>query len=85
MKQRPEEVEIKRKFVDLLEKYGSFNYTKKKIRELDEDARREIKRLGENPLLLEFLDKLSEIAKDYNMDCDVNEAPNPNQGLEIWA
>ncbi|XP_032667449.1 geranylgeranyl pyrophosphate synthase [Odontomachus brunneus] len=83
LKQRPEEVAIKRKFVDILEKYGSFSYTREKIRELDEDAKREIKRLGENPLLLEFLDKLSGIAKDCNKDSNVSEAPNPNQGLEI--
>lgn len=83
MEQRPEEIEVKRKFVNLLEKYGSFDYTKKKIIELNADARREIIRLGGNPLLLELLDKLMEIIKDCDKDCDANEVPDPNRGLGI--
>lgn len=76
LKQRPEEIEVKREFVDLLEKFGSFNYTKKKIKELDADARLFIKRLGDNPLLIQLLDKLIEIVDDYDV-------PGPNRGLEI--
>ncbi|XP_014482889.1 PREDICTED: geranylgeranyl pyrophosphate synthase [Dinoponera quadriceps] len=84
LKQRPEEIEIKRKFVDLLEKFGSFSYTKKKILELDADARREIKRLGRNPLLTELLDNLLEITKDCDKECNsVKEIPDPNRGLGI--
>lgn len=83
MKQRPEEIEVKRKFVDLLEKFGSFSYTRKKIKELDADARRDIKRLGGNLLLIELLDKLLEIIKDCDKDCDAKDIPNPDRGLGI--
>lgn len=79
------EFEKKRKFVDLLEEFGSFDYTRQKIKELDANARRDIKRLGGNPLLIELLDKLLEIIGDCDKDSNVNEVPGPERGLGIWA
>ncbi|EFN87417.1 geranylgeranyl pyrophosphate synthase [Harpegnathos saltator] len=75
LKQRPEEIEVKRRFVDLLENFGSFNYTRKKIKELDAEVRKDINRLGGNPLLIELLDKLIEVVKSCDKDCDATAVP----------
>jgi geranylgeranyl diphosphate synthase type 3 len=51
-------VELKKRCVTLLEKFGSFSYTRQTLEELDAEARAEVARLGGNPLLEEFLDKM---------------------------
>lgn len=49
---------MKRYCVQLLEKFGSFKYTKEVLLDLDAKARAEIERLGGNPFLVKILDEL---------------------------
>lgn len=58
LRQRTKDMELKRYCVSLLEKFGSFDYTRKTLIELDLDARREIEKLGGNPILERVLDEL---------------------------
>ncbi|XP_076369059.1 terpene synthase-like isoform X2 [Tachypleus tridentatus] len=58
IRQRTQDVEIKKYSVDLMEKLGSFEYTRKTLEELDQEARVEIGRLGGNPHLIAVLDEL---------------------------
>lgn len=58
LKKRTQKNEVKRYCVSLLEKFGSFNYTRKMLEELDMQARTEIKRLGGNPHMIKILDGL---------------------------
>jgi len=51
-------VELKKYCVTLLEKFGSLSYTRRIIEELDTEARAEVAKLGGNPLLEDFLDKM---------------------------
>ncbi|KZC08587.1 Geranylgeranyl pyrophosphate synthase [Dufourea novaeangliae] len=57
LRQRTKDIEVKRYCVNLLEKFGSFAYTRAVFEELDKKARNEIQRLGGNPLLIAFLDE----------------------------
>ncbi|XP_029679310.1 geranylgeranyl pyrophosphate synthase-like [Formica exsecta] len=50
LKQLTKEIELKHHCVKLLEKFGSFEYTKNVLEDLDVKARAEIKRLGGNPI-----------------------------------
>ncbi|KAG7198914.1 hypothetical protein KM043_015731 [Ampulex compressa] len=59
LRQRTKDVEVKRYCVNLLEKFGSFNYTRNVLEELDLKARDEVERLGGNPLLIKVLDELT--------------------------
>ena len=73
---------MKRHCIELLEKFGSFKYTKSVLKELDSKARAEIDRLGGNPLLIRILDELhnwdiKEASKDKNplqpaLSCQTN-------------
>ncbi|XP_070156059.1 terpene synthase-like [Polyergus mexicanus] len=63
LKQRTKEIEVKHHCIKLLEKFGSFEYTKSVLEELDLKARAEIERLGGNPLLVKLLDELKNL--DY--------------------
>ncbi|XP_039313189.1 geranylgeranyl pyrophosphate synthase isoform X1 [Solenopsis invicta] len=58
LRQRTKDIEVKRHCVKLLEKFGSFKYTRNVLEELDSTARAEIERLGGNPLLVRILDEL---------------------------
>lgn len=58
LRQRTRNIEVKKYCISLLEKYGSFDYTTKTLKELDRQAREEIARLGGNPLLEQVLDGL---------------------------
>ncbi|EZA58642.1 Geranylgeranyl pyrophosphate synthase [Ooceraea biroi] len=58
LRQRPKEIEVKRHCVQLLEKFGSFEYTRRALEEWDAKTRIEIERLGGNPLLKKILDSL---------------------------
>jgi len=49
---------VKKYCITLLEKFGSFEYTRSVLKELDQSARDEIERLGGNPLLTAVLDEL---------------------------
>ncbi|KXJ75285.1 hypothetical protein RP20_CCG012002 [Aedes albopictus] len=58
LRQRTQDVEVKRYCVSLLEKLGSFKYTAEVLEMLDTEARAEIERLGENPIMQSLLDDL---------------------------
>ena len=64
LRRRTKDVEVKRYCVGLLEKYGSFAYTREKLEELDKKAREEIDKLGGNPLLIDLLNSLKNWAKE---------------------
>ncbi|XP_056633514.1 terpene synthase [Diorhabda carinulata] len=61
LRQRTKEPEVKKYCVSLLEKYGSFEYTRKILSQLHDEAREEIEKLGGNPHMEEFLSSLSKI------------------------
>ncbi|KAL0281400.1 UNVERIFIED_CONTAM: hypothetical protein PYX00_002397 [Menopon gallinae] len=58
LRQRTQDVEVKKYCVSLLEKLGSFTYTRKILQELDLQARKEVQQLGGNPYLDGVLDEL---------------------------
>ncbi|XP_076172628.1 terpene synthase-like [Ptiloglossa arizonensis] len=58
LKQRTNDINVKRYCVSLLERFGSFAYTRTVLGELDKKIREEIQGLGGNPLLVEILDDL---------------------------
>ena len=64
IRQRTRDIEIKRYCIKLLHNFGSFDYTKKTLEELDAEARAEIEKLGGNPLLLGVLDELLNWKRD---------------------
>jgi geranylgeranyl diphosphate synthase type 3 len=58
MKQRTQDVELKKYCCSLLEKFGSFSYTRRTLEELDAEARDEIAKHGGNPVLEKVLNDL---------------------------
>lgn len=58
LRQRTKDIDVKRYCVSLLEKFGSFDYTRQTMVRLDLDARTEIAKLGGNPILERVLDEL---------------------------
>lgn len=58
VKKRTKDLEIKKYAVDVLEKLGSFAYTKEVLKKLDAEARREAEKLGGNPYIVQVLDEL---------------------------
>nr|XP_004931182.1 geranylgeranyl pyrophosphate synthase isoform X2 [Bombyx mori]XP_021206938.1 geranylgeranyl pyrophosphate synthase isoform X2 [Bombyx mori] len=58
LRQRTRDVEVKRYCITLLEKLGSFRYTRGILNDLDARAREEVSRLGGNPQLEALLDDL---------------------------
>ncbi|XP_076172555.1 terpene synthase-like [Ptiloglossa arizonensis] len=58
LKQRTRDHDVKQYCIKILEKYGSFAYTRTVLEELDLKIRDEIQRLKGNPVLLQFLDQL---------------------------
>ena len=58
LRQRTKDINVKRYCVSLLDKFGSFEYTRETLLRLDLDARNEIEKLGGNPILEKVLDEL---------------------------
>lgn len=58
VKKRTKDLEIKKYAVDVLEKLGSFAYTRQVLQQLDVDARKEAEKLGGNPYIVQVLDEL---------------------------
>lgn len=56
LRQRTKDNELKKYCVKLLEEYGSFEYTKKKLVDLTHDVREELKKYSENPYIQEVVD-----------------------------
>ncbi|CAL1578274.1 unnamed protein product [Knipowitschia caucasica] len=61
LRQRTENMDIKKYCVDYLEKVGSFAYTRKTLWELEEESYRLIKELGGNPQLESLVKLLSQM------------------------
>ncbi|XP_037939699.1 geranylgeranyl pyrophosphate synthase isoform X2 [Teleopsis dalmanni] len=59
LRQRTHDVEVKKYCISLLEKLGSFKYTREVLASLDKEAKAEVARLGENPYMEVLLDKLN--------------------------
>ena len=64
VKQRTDDIDLKRFCLSLIKEIGSLAYTKKKLEKLEEEIREEIKNLGGNPLLEKFLTELVSIVPD---------------------
>ncbi|XP_034964306.1 geranylgeranyl pyrophosphate synthase [Zootoca vivipara] len=64
LRQRTENVDIKKYCVHYLEDVGSFEYTRKTLKELEAEAYKQIESLGENPELTALLEYLSKMFKD---------------------
>lgn len=58
LRQRTRDVEVKKYCVSLLEKLGSFKYTRETLEALDNEARNEVELLGPNPIMMGLLDEL---------------------------
>lgn len=58
LRQRTRDVEVKKYCVSLLEKLGSFQYTRETLEALDQEARKENELLGPNPIMNQLLDEL---------------------------
>ncbi|XP_043252458.1 geranylgeranyl pyrophosphate synthase-like [Colletes gigas] len=66
LRRRTKDITVKRYCVKLLEEFGSFAYTRNVLEDLDKQARKEIERLGGNPLFEEILDKLMDLKHPHN-------------------
>lgn len=51
---------MKKYCVDLLEKFGSFEHTRHKLKELEQQIREEVEKLGGNPHMDEFINSLAQ-------------------------
>lgn len=58
LRQRTRDIEVKKYCVGLLEKYGSFQYTRKVLEALDLQAREEVRQFGPNPIMETILNDL---------------------------
>ncbi|KAK9506238.1 hypothetical protein O3M35_008209 [Rhynocoris fuscipes] len=58
LRQRTRDIEVKKYCISLLEKFGSFAYTRDVLAALDCEARKEIASLGSNPLFEAILDEV---------------------------
>ena len=58
LRQRTEDVELKKYCVTLLENFGSLKYTRHTLEELDAEIRAEVAKLGGNPMLEDVLDDM---------------------------
>jgi len=58
LRQRTRDVEVKRYCISLLEKLGSFKYTQQTLEDLDKIARKEVEKLGPNPIMENLLNDL---------------------------
>lgn len=64
LRQRTENMDIKKYCVDYLEKVGSFAYTRKTLRDLEAESYRLIKELGGNPQLESLVKLLSNMHRE---------------------
>lgn len=56
LRQRTKDNELKKYCVSLLDQYGSFEYTRKKLVQLGQEAREELGKLGENPYMEDVIE-----------------------------
>jgi geranylgeranyl diphosphate synthase type 3 len=58
LRQRTEDVELKKYFLTLLENFGSLRYTRHTLEKIDAELRAEIAKLGGNPILEDVMDQM---------------------------
>lgn len=58
LRQRTRDIEVKKYCIRLLEKLGSFSYTRDILQSLDLQAREEVAALGPNPRMINLMDEL---------------------------
>ncbi|XP_069461360.1 geranylgeranyl pyrophosphate synthase-like [Ambystoma mexicanum] len=75
LRQRTENMEIKKYCVQYLEKVGSFEYTRQTLKELESEMYREIEKLGGNPELVGLVQHLSNMYID-NDNTDLQPTAN---------
>ncbi|XP_060523894.1 terpene synthase [Cylas formicarius] len=61
LRQRTKDVEVKKYCVKLLDKFGSFEYTRLTLKNLEAEAREELKKHAPNPYMEEFLTSLANV------------------------
>jgi geranylgeranyl diphosphate synthase type 3 len=64
LRQRTKDVELKKYCVTLLEKFGSFKYTRHTLEKFDAELRAEVAELGGNPMLEDVLDVMLDWKRD---------------------
>ncbi|XP_011679939.2 geranylgeranyl pyrophosphate synthase [Strongylocentrotus purpuratus] len=64
LRQRTEDMDVKKYCVDLLEKFGSFEYTRKVLFDLEKQAYEHISNLGGNPILESILEELGKLIRN---------------------
>ncbi|XP_062129745.1 terpene synthase isoform X1 [Drosophila sulfurigaster albostrigata] len=87
LRQRTHDIEVKKYCISLLEKLGSFQYTRKVLETLDVEARAEVTRLGGNPYMDRLLNKLlswqsndaASITQSNQINHNVTARTSPNQ------
>ncbi|CAM4728057.1 unnamed protein product [Leuciscus chuanchicus] len=80
LRQRTENLDIKRYCVDYLEKVGSFAYTRHTLRDLEAEAYRLIKELGGNPELEALMEHLSRMYKEPEGGASAGQSEEPEGG-----
>ena len=79
LRQRTENMDIKRYCVDYLEKVGSFAYTRQTLRDLEEEVYRLIGEFGGNPQLESLVKHLSQMHCEAEAAAESSTEPHSNQ------
>ncbi|KAM9804331.1 geranylgeranyl pyrophosphate synthase [Neosynchiropus ocellatus] len=79
LRQRTENMDIKRYCVDYLEKVGSFAYTRQTLRDLEAEAYRLIRELGGNPQLESLIRHLSKMHREAEASGEAAAGPHSVQ------
>lgn len=79
LRQRTENVDIKRYCVDYLEKVGSFAYTRQTLRDLEVEVYRLIREFGGNPQLESLVKHLSQMHREVEATAGSRTEPHSSQ------
>lgn len=79
LRQRTENVDIKRYCVDYLEKVGSFAYTRETLRDLEAESYRLIRGFGGNPQLESLIKHLSQMHREAEDKAKSSTEPHSSQ------
>ncbi|XP_078129612.1 geranylgeranyl pyrophosphate synthase-like isoform X1 [Sander vitreus] len=79
LRQRTENMDIKRYCVDYLEKVGSFAYTRQTLRDLEAEVYRLIGEFGGNPQLESLVKHLSQMHREAEATAESSTEPHSNQ------
>lgn len=79
LRQRTENIDIKRYCVDYLEKVGSFAYTRQTLQDLEAEAYRLIREFGGNPQLESLVRHLSQMHHEAEATAESSTEPHSSQ------